>query len=95
MPEQLDEKVKEYRNQDLLTVVNESARRSGERMVGQRVEVLCEGPSRTNRARLTGRTRSNKIVVFEGPAELAGQLVDVQVEQANGFSLYGTPMART
>jgi tRNA-2-methylthio-N6-dimethylallyladenosine synthase len=94
MPEQLDEKVKEFRNQDLLTVVNDSARRSGERLVGQRVEVLCEGPSKTNRARLTGRTRSNKIVVFEGPAELAGQLVDVQVEQANGFSLYGTPMAR-
>jgi tRNA-2-methylthio-N6-dimethylallyladenosine synthase len=95
MPEQLDEKVKEHRNQDLLTVVNDSARRSGERLVGQRVEVLCEGPSKTNRARLTGRTRSNKIVVFEGPAERAGQLVDIHVEQANGFSLYGTPMART
>jgi tRNA-2-methylthio-N6-dimethylallyladenosine synthase len=95
MPEQLDETVKEHRNRDLLTIVNDSARRSGERLVGQRVEVLCEGPSRTNRARLTGRTRSNKIVVFEGPTELAGQLVDVQVEQANGFSLYGTPMART
>jgi tRNA-2-methylthio-N6-dimethylallyladenosine synthase len=95
MPEQLDEKVKEHRNQDLLTVVNDSARRSGERLVGQCVEVLCEGPSKTNRARLTGRTRSNKIVVFEGPIELAGQLVNIRVEQANGFSLYGTPMART
>jgi len=95
MPGQLDEKVKEHRNQDLLTIVNDSARRSGERLVGQCVEVLCEGPSRTNRSRLTGRTRSNKIVVFEGPPELAGQLVEIQVEQANGFSLYGTPMART
>jgi tRNA-2-methylthio-N6-dimethylallyladenosine synthase len=95
MTEQLDEKVKEHRNQDLLMIVNDSARRSGERLVGQCVEVLCEGPSRTNRARLTGRTRSNKIVVFEGAAELAGQLVEIQVEQANGFSLYGTPMART
>jgi tRNA-2-methylthio-N6-dimethylallyladenosine synthase len=95
MPEQLDEKVKEHRNQDLLAVVNDSARRSGERLVGQCVEVLCEGPSKTNRARLTGRTRSNKIVVFEGAAELAGELVNIHIEQANGFSLYGTPMART
>jgi len=28
--------------------------------------------------------------VFEGEDELAGELVDVRIEQANGFSLYGT-----
>ena len=95
MEEQTDESVKEQRNQDLLTVVDEAARRSGEKMVGQVVEVLCEGPSKTNAARLTGRTRTNKIVVFEGPHHLAGQLVDIHVQQANGFSLYGTPIART
>ena len=39
-----------------------------------------------------GRTRTNKIVVFEGNNELIGDLVDVQVERANGFSLYGTPI---
>ena len=61
-------------------------------MVGREVEILCEGPSRTNAARLTGRTRTNKIVVFEGDAELAGELVDVRIERANGFSLYGTPL---
>ncbi|HEY2124499.1 MAG TPA: TRAM domain-containing protein, partial [Chthoniobacterales bacterium] len=94
MEDQLDESVKERRNQDLLTVVDAAARRSGERMVGQVVEVLCEGPSKTNAARLTGRTRTNKIVVFEGPDHLAGELVNVHIEQANGFSLYGTPMAR-
>jgi len=56
------------------------------------VEVLCEGPSKTNSARLMGRTRTNKIVVFEGDNELIGQLVDIQIERANGFSLYGTPL---
>ena len=64
MPDQIDEHVKEERNQDLLEVVNKSNRRILERLVGSQVEVLCEGPSKTNRARLMGRTRTNKIVVF-------------------------------
>jgi len=89
MEEQVDDSVKEKRNQDLLEVVNDSARRSHERLVGQEVEVLCEGPSKTNSARLMGRTRTNKIVVFEGGDELVGELVDLKIERANGFSLYG------
>jgi tRNA A37 methylthiotransferase MiaB len=39
---------------------------------------------------LMGRTRTNKIVVFEGCDELVGELVNVRIEQANGFSLYAT-----
>ena len=92
MSDQIDESVKEERNQDLLRIVDESARRAGQRLVGRDVTVLCEGPSKTNSARLMGRTRTNKIVVFEGNEKLIGQLVDVQVRQANGFSLYGTPV---
>jgi tRNA-2-methylthio-N6-dimethylallyladenosine synthase len=95
MSDQIDENVKAERNQDLLRVVNESARRAGERLVGRNVEVLCDGPSKTNLARLMGRTRTNKIVVFEGGDELVGEIVDVRVEQANGFSLYGTPVMQT
>jgi len=95
MAEQIDEAVKEKRNQDLLRIVNESARRAGERLVGRDVEVLCEGPSKTNPARLTGRTRTNKIVVFEGDEKLAGEIVEVRVQRANGFSLYGTPILPT
>jgi len=101
MPDQIDEHLKEQRNQDLLEVVNESNRRILERLVGNQVEVLCEGPSKTNRARLMGRTRTNKIVVFppspKRPStgeteELVGQLVNVRIERANGFSLYGMPL---
>ena len=91
MTNQVDEAEKEKRNQDLLTVVNDSARRSGERLVGQEVEVLCEGRSKMNARRLMGRTSSNKIVVFEGDDDLAGKLFDVHIAKANGFSLYGTP----
>jgi tRNA-2-methylthio-N6-dimethylallyladenosine synthase len=92
MPDQIAERTKEERNQDLLQVVNESNRRSLQRLVGSDVEVLCEGPSKTNPARLMGRTRTNKIVVFEGNENLMGELLNVRIERANGFSLYGTPI---
>jgi tRNA-2-methylthio-N6-dimethylallyladenosine synthase len=91
MEKQVDEHVKEERNQDLLAIVNASARRSHEQLVGQDVEILCEGASKTNPARLMGRTRTNKIAVFEGGDEFIGQLVDLKIERANGFSLYGRP----
>jgi tRNA-2-methylthio-N6-dimethylallyladenosine synthase len=94
MPDQIDERIKEQRNQDLLLVVDESTRRSGERLVGRSVEVLCEGPSKTNPARLMGRTRTNKIVVFEGSEKLIGEIVGVHVQRANGFSLYGAPLQK-
>jgi tRNA-2-methylthio-N6-dimethylallyladenosine synthase len=103
MPDQIDEHLKEERNQDLLEVVNKSNRRILERLVGSQVEVLCEGPSKTNRARLMGRTGTNKIVVFPPSPkrrptgeseELVGELVNVQIERANGFSLYGMPLLK-
>src|SRR5580704_4040734 len=94
VPDQIDEHIKEQRNQDLLRVVNESTRRSGQHLVGRSVEVLCEGKSKTNSARLMGRTRTNKIVVFEGSEKLIGEIVDVHVQHANGFSLYGAPLLK-
>src|SRR5205814_4355749 len=94
MPDQIDDQIKEERNQDLLRVVNESTHRSGEHLVGRIVEVLCEGPSKTNATRLMGRTRTNKIVVFEGDNDLIGEVVNVQVQHANGFSLYGVPLLK-
>jgi tRNA-2-methylthio-N6-dimethylallyladenosine synthase len=93
MEDQIDETIKEQRNHDLLEVVNESARQINERLVGRTLEVLCEGPSKTNPSRLMGRTRANKIVLFEGADDLVGALVDVRIERATGFSLYGTPVA--
>src|SRR6266536_2791713 len=95
MDKQVEESIKEQRNQDLLLVVNESARRANERLVGRDVEVLCEGRSKTNPARLMGRTRTNKIVVFEGDEKLTGEILEVRIQQANGFSLYGTPVLPT
>jgi tRNA-2-methylthio-N6-dimethylallyladenosine synthase len=89
MGEQLSEETKEERNQDLLSVVNRHAQQKLQHLVGQTVEILCTGPSRHNDARLTGRTRGNKILVFEGSSQLSGELVDVDVADTVGFTLYG------
>jgi len=92
MSDQVDESLKEARNQDLLGIINASTRRANEKLVGTRVEVLCEGPSKTNPARLMGRTRTDKVVVFEARENRIGKIFDVAIERANGFSLYGQPI---
>jgi len=91
LPEQVEEKIKEARNRELLAVVDESAKRKAGALVGKRVEILCEGPSKNNPRRLMGRTRTNKIVLFEGSPRHTGQIFDVRITHSTGFSLYGDP----
>jgi tRNA-2-methylthio-N6-dimethylallyladenosine synthase len=93
MGDQVAEPIKEERNRDLLDLVNECARRANEPLIGRTVSVLCEGPSKTNPERLMGRTRTNKIVIFDRGPDLVGQLVNIRIEHATGFSLYGTPQS--
>jgi tRNA-2-methylthio-N6-dimethylallyladenosine synthase len=89
---QLPERVKEERNQDLLGVINRIAHERYAKLVGTTVEILCEGPSKTNAERLTGRTRTNKIVIFDGNAERhVGQIFDVRIDHWENFTLYGDP----
>ena len=91
MEQQVPEETKEFRNQDLLSVINRHARAKLDACVGQRVEILCEGPSKNNPKRLTGRTRTNKIVVFEGAPRHIGQIFDVRIASASPSTLYGDP----
>jgi tRNA-2-methylthio-N6-dimethylallyladenosine synthase len=88
---QLPDSIKEDRNHDLLDLVNRWAKRRNEVFVGKAVEILCEGPSKTNPARLVGRTRGNKIVVFEGAPEYIGNLLNVRIHRSTGYTLYGEP----
>lgn len=91
---QLPERVKEERNQDLLTLVNSHAKAKNEALVGSGVEILCEGLSKTNSERLTGRTSQNKIVVFEGPQDrLKGRIFNIRIAATHGFTLYGDAVA--
>ncbi len=89
LPGQVPQSVKEERNQRLLEAVNESGARQHQRFVGRQVQILVEGPSKKNPARLTGRTRCNKIVVFDGSPEYRGQLLNVKIHRTGTFTLYG------
>jgi tRNA-2-methylthio-N6-dimethylallyladenosine synthase len=92
MDEQLSDKVKEERNQILLRVQEELTTSKNAKLIGSIQQVLCEGPSKTNKERLSGRTSQNKIVIFDGNAErMAGQLLDIRIEDSTGYTLYGTP----
>ncbi len=91
LADQVPQPVKEERHARLLKLVNELARPKFQRCVGARVQILVEGPSRKNPARLEGRTRTNKIVVFEGAERHIGRLLDVDITRAGNFTLYGDP----
>jgi tRNA-2-methylthio-N6-dimethylallyladenosine synthase len=91
LPGQLPQEMKEERNQRLLGVVNEIAGRRYRKLVGKRAEILVEGPSRKNPARFMGRTRCNRIVVFDGSERHRGQIMDVRITRAGSFTLYGDP----
>jgi tRNA-2-methylthio-N6-dimethylallyladenosine synthase len=91
MEAQVPERVKEERNHALLAIIDGQAHAKCAALVGQRVEVLCEGPSKTNPDTLSGRSPGNKIVIFEGAERHIGEVFDVQIERSSGFSLYGTP----
>jgi tRNA-2-methylthio-N6-dimethylallyladenosine synthase len=92
MPEQVPLAVREERNQRLLELVNSFAARKYDAFVGRQVQILVEGPSRKNKARYTGRTRCNKIVLFDGGERHRGQLMDVKIERTGSFTLYGDPV---
>ncbi|MEY2427800.1 MAG: tRNA-2-methylthio-N6-dimethylallyladenosine synthase [Verrucomicrobiota bacterium] len=91
MPGQIPQAVKEERNQRLLDVVNETGARRHQMLVGRQTQILVEGPSRKNAARMMGRTPCNKIVVFDGSERHRGQVMDVKVTRASSFTLYGDP----
>jgi tRNA-2-methylthio-N6-dimethylallyladenosine synthase len=69
-------------------LVQRRARERAQRFVGRTMEVLVEGPSRTDPSRLRGRIRHNKTVNFEGTTS-PGELVDVEVTEATSTTLTG------
>ncbi|HEV2329734.1 MAG TPA: tRNA (N6-isopentenyl adenosine(37)-C2)-methylthiotransferase MiaB [Verrucomicrobiae bacterium] len=91
MPGQIPQRVREERNLILLQTINEIAARKYETFVGRQTQILVEGPSKKNPARVTGRTRCNKIVVFDGGERHRGQIMDVRITRAGSFTLYGDP----
>jgi tRNA-2-methylthio-N6-dimethylallyladenosine synthase len=88
MADQVPHEVKVARMERLVEVVQRRARERAQRFVGRTLEVLVEGPSRTDPTRLRGRSRHNKVVNFEGFGE-AGEYAEVQITGATSQTLMG------
>jgi tRNA-2-methylthio-N6-dimethylallyladenosine synthase len=95
-PDDVPEEIKKRRNNDLLAIQNTVSLMDHRNRIGQEVEVLVEGRSKTGLkhdvpglVQLTGRTMTDHIVVFEGNERLIGQTVRVEIEDASTFTLYG------
>ncbi|MCL5038891.1 MAG: tRNA (N6-isopentenyl adenosine(37)-C2)-methylthiotransferase MiaB [Firmicutes bacterium] len=89
MPEQIPYEVKKERLAQLMEVQNQISLEKNKAMVGKIYEVLLEGLSPKNPDRLTGRTRTNKIVLLSGPGEKVGQLASVKIQRAKTWTLDG------
>lgn len=90
--EEVPDAIKEERHQILIEAIRAQALKMNQAYRGETVEVLVEGRSKRNENRLTGRTRTNKVVNFDAPFTedgLVGRLVNVRIEEVLPFSLLG------
>lgn len=89
MDGQLDQEVKKERLQRLIDLQNRKSKEASDSYKGKVERVLVEGPSRKNEEVLTGRTSTNKVVLFAGDKELEGTFVNVKINECKTWSLYG------
>ena len=88
-PNQIDDETKHRRLAELMNVQNEISLAKNSALVDTVVEVLVEGASKTDEKIFTGRTRSNKPVLFNHGSERAGDIVRVKITHAQTFLLKG------
>lgn len=90
LPDKLPEELKGARLRELQSLQMEIALEKNRAEIGCIREVLVEGLSKQSEgSQLTGRTEQNRIVNFDGPAELVGRLVNVRISGAFQHSLRG------
>jgi len=88
LPDQIPDEVKEARNRQLLDILEKNSTRRNETLVGSIQEVLVEGPDKTGQ-RFTGRTRGNRVAIFDASPRVVGQLMPLKITRASISSLYG------
>ena len=89
MPDRVPPDVSSARFARLLDTQMAISNKQNREYVGKTVKVLVEGYSKTDGSKLTGRSEKNRLVHFEGPAELIGNFADVRVTSAETFALFG------
>lgn len=86
--DQIPDEVKERRNQELLAILQKNSLRRTALLIGKVEEVLVEGRDKSGE-HFTGRTRGNRVCVFDADPRLVGQLAPLKIERATVSTLYG------
>ncbi len=81
MTNQVPEDIKHKRFDRLKELVESQIAESSQKYVGTIQKILVEGPSKNNEKMLTGRTETNKVVVFEGDSNLINQIIEVEITE--------------
>ena len=89
MKNQVPEEIKHKRFDKLKELVESQIAINNQKYIGTIQKVLVEGTSKNNENMLTGRTDSNKIVVFEGKEDLINKVIDVKIESEHMWYLKG------
>jgi len=88
--EQVPFEVRQERLKQLMDVQDRIMFEINETYVGRELEVLVEGGAAKNPRMLHGHSREYKVVHFEGPSSLTGEVVNVMAEKAHGWGLFAT-----
>ena len=89
MEDQIPRAVQNARFDRLLALQEGIALSLNEPLLGKRVRVLCDGPSKTDKGMLSGRTGENKIVFFPDDGTPQGEFVEIEIDRVAPFALYG------
>ncbi len=89
MENQVPEEIKHKRFDKLKALVESQIEENNQKYIGIIEKVLVEGTSKNNEQMLTGRTDSNKVVIFEGDKSLIGNMVDLKIVSEHMWYLKG------
>ena len=87
---QIPKNIQNARFERLLALQQGISLASNEPLVGKTVRVLCDGMSKNDSSKYSGRTEGGKIVFFDGDPSNTGAFLSVTIERAEPFALYGT-----
>lgn len=87
-PDDVPLEKKKERNRLLLQLQEKISLKKNRASIGERLEVLVEGPSKRNPLKMMGRTRQNKIAVFDGGEHLVGKTLKMNVTDATALTLF-------
>lgn len=89
MENQVPDEIKHKRFNRLKELVESQIEENNQKYLGTIQKVLVEGESKNNKELLTGRTDSNKVVIFEGDKSLIGQMIDLKIVSEHMWYLKG------